>query len=125
MWITTPTSTGVNVRGTSMHAYGLLKLTALTARVHMVEGRADDRSKKSSRCEYVIRNRPRHTATDRRRSDSARALSSPFLALVPNLFIAFASQNKNGQQIHLWYQTFNENFSFKISSGENDKISAN
>ncbi|EZA58077.1 hypothetical protein X777_01458 [Ooceraea biroi] len=43
----------------------------------MVEGRADDRSKKSSRREYVIRNRPRHTATDRCRSDSARALSSP------------------------------------------------
>jgi len=32
----------------------------------MAEGRADDRSKKSSRREYVIRNRPRHTATDRR-----------------------------------------------------------
>lgn len=44
------------------------------ARVHMmVEGRADDRSKKSSRREYLIRNRPRHTATDRRRGDSARA----------------------------------------------------
>lgn len=58
------------------------------ARVHMmVEGRADDRSKKSSRCEYVIRNRPRHTATDRRRSDSARALSSPFLAPAPNLYV--------------------------------------
>lgn len=40
------------------------------------EGRADDRSKRSSRCEYVIRNRPRHTATDRRCTDSTRALSS-------------------------------------------------
>lgn len=42
----------------------------------LAEGRADDRSKRSSRCEYVIRNRPRHTATDRRCTDSTRALSS-------------------------------------------------
>ncbi|KAG7207250.1 hypothetical protein KM043_008925 [Ampulex compressa] len=42
----------------------------------VAEGRADDRSKRSSRREYAIRNRPRHTATDRRRTDSSRALSS-------------------------------------------------
>ncbi|KYN16779.1 hypothetical protein ALC57_10976 [Trachymyrmex cornetzi] len=70
----------------------------------MVEGRADDRSKKSSRCEYVIRNRPRHTATDRRRSGSARALSSPFLASAPNLHYTYRihfTLNHNSMTSHV------------------------
>lgn len=43
----------------------------------MVEGRADDRSKRSSRREYAIRNRPRHTATDRGEPNPSIVLSSP------------------------------------------------
>ncbi|TGZ47374.1 Uncharacterized protein DBV15_00058 [Temnothorax longispinosus] len=77
-------------------------------------GRADDRSKKSSRCEYVIRNRPRHTATDRRRSGSVRALSSPFLAPAPNLYLLHSlHKTRTDTRTYLRYQTFNGSFSKK------------
>lgn len=57
-------------------AYARVRVHARVCACVLAEGRADDRSKRSSRCEYVIRNRPRHTATDRRCTDSTRALSS-------------------------------------------------